>query len=61
MNDERLNCCFIEIETHFMKIYIFENSLAYPSFCVLFGLFLKLRWLCILHMSREFDRWCESR
>jgi len=43
-----------------MKIYIFENSLAYPSLCVLFVLFLKLRWLCILHRSREFDRWCES-
>ena len=39
----------------------FENSLADPSFCVLFVLFFKLRWLYILHMSREFDRWCESR
>jgi len=27
---------------------------------VLFVLFLKLRWSCILHGSREFDRWCES-
>jgi len=43
-----------------MKKYIFfENSLAYPSFCVLFVLFLKLRWSCILHGSRGFDKWCE--
>jgi len=28
---------------------------------VLFVLFLKLRWSCILHGSREFDRWCESQ
>ena len=42
------------------NIYCFENSLAYLSFCVLFVLFLKLRWSCILHWSREFDRWCDS-
>jgi len=41
------------------NIYCFENSLAYHSFCVLFVLFLKL--LCILHGSKEFDRWCESQ
>jgi len=28
---------------------------------VLFVLFLKLRWSCILHGSSEFDRWCESQ
>ena len=43
------------------NIYCFENSLAYPSFCVLCVLFLKLRWSCILHGSIEFDRWCESQ
>jgi len=63
MNYERLNCCcFVEIEIQFMKIYIFfKNSLAYPYFCVLFVfVFLKLRWSCILHVNRGFDRWCES-
>jgi len=50
-----------EIEIQFMKYIFFKNSLAYPSFCVLFVLFLKLRWPCILNVSRGFDRWCESQ
>jgi len=44
------------------NIYIFLKKLSSLSFflCVVCFVFLNLRWSCILHMSREFDRWCES-
>jgi len=43
------------------KYIFFKNSLAYPYFCVVFVLFLNLWWSYILHVSRGFDRWCESK
>jgi len=35
-----------------MKIHYFLNSLAYPSFCVVFVLFWNLRWSCITHEQK---------
>jgi len=42
-----------------MKIH-FLNSLAYPSFCVVFVLFLKSAIIFVLHISRGFGWWCDS-
>ena len=62
MNYERLNCCFVEIEIQFMKIYIFWKLSSLSFFlCVVCFIFTTAMIVYILHVSRGFYIWCESQ